>query len=768
MIEYLRGIVGELNRSIFVGERYEKNMRGITYAALLIIGVNVITGTINLMNGYPNIAIASAVFILSGLTMLFFTRIKRNRTAAVITASIAVVVLFTYEIFTVEHGFPIFWTLLFPLAFCYLADVRTGICISLYFLALCFLLFYTPVSDLAAAQYSDIIAQRFPILYLADVALTTYIMVQYHLTTLRQMDDAKELLEAKLDADRANAAKSEFLASMSHEIRTPINAVLGMNEMIQRESARGVELLSGESQDAREALDCIGAYAADVESAGNNLLSIINSILDISKLEAGKMDIVEAPYSLRTLVHDAYNLVIFKAMDKGLEFTVDVDGSIPDELCGDKVRVRQVIANILSNAVKYTDRGGVHMAVGATMDEGREPGRTLKLRVEVSDTGIGIKPEDVERLFSQFQRVDMDRNSTIEGTGLGLAITQGLLAMMGGTIQVKSEYGEGSMFTITIPQKIVSSEPVGDFKVQYDRGIEEMAVRGEIFRAPDAHILVVDDTKMNITVALGLLKRTELQIDTAGSGMEAIGLARDNAYDLILMDQRMPEMDGSEAMRRIKGQENGLNRETPIICLTADAIIGAKERYLAEGFTDYLTKPIDSNALERMLVKHLPEEKVLRVPRDKTQDGSDEARPAECASGDYAPLYAVDVDSAVGLRFCQNDDELYRSVLADYAQNAKEKACSMEQCLEERDWANLAILVHAVKSSSRMIGAAALADEAAALEQAADSADDAAIERGFPQMMARYRQVADAIGRMGLSEPESFSGDEEILEFLPE
>ena len=414
----------------------------------------------------------------------------------------------------------------------------------------------------------------------------------------RYMD---ELREQKQVADEANEAKTQFLANMSHEIRTPINAVLGFNEMILQEC-----------RDKDEAFSNIGSYAADIKNAGNNLLSIINGILDISKIEAGKMEIVEAPYSLSGLLNDVSDMVFLKAKEKGLDFKVDVDEGLPDELYGDKVRIRQVIINILANAVKYTDKGEVWLTVRGNGGDDNKAGSMLALKIEVKDTGIGMKEEDIDKLFRKFQRLDLIHNSTIEGTGLGLAISRQLMTMMGGTISVESEYGTGSKFMIEIPQKILSSEPVGDFRMRFEKNTVESQSGGEGFTAPDAHILVVDDTRVNLTVAKGLLKNTQIQIDTAGSGDESTELTLKRSYDLILMDQRMPGMDGTEALKIIRRQEEGLNRETPVICLTADAIIGAKERYISEGFTDYLAKPINNRELLKIMAEYLPKEKIIR------------------------------------------------------------------------------------------------------------------------------------------------------------
>lgn len=429
-----------------------------------------------------------------------------------------------------------------------------------------------------------------------------------------------------------------------------------------------------------------------------------------------------------------------------------------------------------SGARSYTDRGSVRMAVTGEVEGGCEPGQTVLLHIAVSDTGIGIKPEDIDKLFAKFERVDLDRNSTIEGTGLGLAISQGLLSMMGGGVRVESEYGEGSTFVIDLPQAIVSSEPIGSYLTQCERGAQETQAYEEAFHAPDARILIVDDTKMNLAVAVGLLRDTGLTIDTAGSGMEAVGLAGENAYDLILMDQRMPEMGGTEAMRRIQAQEDGPNRETPFICLTADAVIGAKERYLAEGFADYLSKPIDSKALERMMIRHLPSELVIPATREVGKanglllpdwDGHG-AQPNGNDLDGYAPLRVAGIDPKTGLDYCQGDESLYRSLLEEYAHSSDEKACDMAKYREEQDLENLGILAHAVKSSSRMIGAAALSDIAAEVERAADAGDLEAVESGFPEMMALYEDAVSAIRLLIPPAEEPAFDDGEIIEFFPD
>ena len=763
MWKSLRETWAELGRSIFVGERREKNMRGLAIGASLIVVLNLITGTMNLRQGYTMGAISSLVLILFFSTIFYFIVFRKNRTTALTFAVLAVIIIYGYDVVAVTTPIMPIWTLLFPWAFCYLVSVKAGIGLSVYFSALYLILFNTPLRQIVEGKYSQIVIERFALLYLANAFLCVYIMVQYHLNTLHQMDYAAQLVEARDAADKANEAKSEFLANMSHEIRTPINAVLGMNEMILRESLQAREQLPDDREAVRRVFTDISNYGGNIESAGHNLLAIINDILDFSKIESGKMEIVDAPYRFSSVLNDVSNMIIFKARDKGLDFLVDVDSDLPDGLYGDEVRVRQVMTNLLNNAVKYTKTGSVTLSVHiAPGDEIRE-GSAVRLVIAVKDTGIGIREEDRAKLFGKFERVDLQQNSTVEGTGLGLAITRSLVGMMGGSIDVESEYGAGSVFTVTLPQTVVSAEAVGDFKEKFEQSMRRTAAYKGSFRAPDACILIVDDTKMNLTVATGLLKKTALQIDTASGGPEAIELARSKRYDLILMDQRMPGMGGTEAMQRIKALDESANAETPFVCLTADAVSGAKERYLAEGFTDYLTKPIDSKALEAMLMKYLPAEKVMPV-------GAAEAPEAEKPSNDgFAPLRGAGIDPRIGLSYCQDDADFYRSILREYALGAEEKLRALRDAYAAQDWKDYAVYVHALKSTSRTVGAAALSERAAQLEAAANGGDAGTIRSEHDALLARYETVVAAI-RAALPAPDGAAagGDDGALEFAPE
>ena len=466
-----------------------------------------------------------------------------------------------------------------------------------------------PVS--AAGIYEIVPIVLFVISLILIIFVVAVIFVVYF--SQRAAENSR-LREARQIAERSSAAKSEFLAAMSHEIRTPINAVMGMNEVVLRESRQAQDRLPEKSEEVRGVFDDICGYAGIIDTAGKNLLSIINDILDISKIEAGRMEIREDHYKLSSVLNDVCHLIGIRAKARDLDFRMDVEDCLPDCLYGDAIRVRQIMLNILNNAVKYTERGSVTLSVYTDAEAVFETGETINLIISVKDTGIGIREEDLNRLFHKFERIGVSESEGVEGTGLGLTIVKNLLDMMGGSIRVESRYGIGSLFIVTIPQKIVDPAAIGDFRERFERSAETVDVPQELFRAPSARILIVDDTRMNLTVAEGLLKRTDMQIDTASGGEEALQLTLAIPYDLILMDQRMPGMDGIEAMHLIRAQEGGVNRQTPIICLTADAVSGAKKRYLAEGFTDYLSKPIDSLALRKKLIAYLPPEKIILFP----------------------------------------------------------------------------------------------------------------------------------------------------------
>ena len=423
---------------------------------------------------------------------------------------------------------------------------------------------------------------------------------------LRQNDEElrklnEELAEANSRLESASAAKSSFLANMSHEIRTPINAVLGMDEMILRECSD------------KQILE----YATDIDSAGHQLLSLVNDILDFSKIESGKMELHPVEYELFSVMNDCYNMIFMRARRKDLEFIVENDPDIPAFLFGDEVRIRQIIMNLLTNAVKYTKDGTVKLIFGYEKIDAEN----IKLVVSVKDTGIGISEENMKYLFDSFTRIDERANRNIEGTGLGLPITKKFTEMMEGEITVESVLYEGSTFTVKIPQKIADKGVVGKFSERLNHrkengdgngSTENEAPQKDKFTAPRARILVVDDVKMNLNVVRLLLKNTGMQIDLASSGEECLKYTLVKRYDVILMDHMMPIMDGIEALHKIREQADGLNVDTPVVALTANALVGAQEMYLDEGFVSYISKPVKSDDLEAALLNILPPDKIER------------------------------------------------------------------------------------------------------------------------------------------------------------
>ncbi|MBP5252376.1 MAG: response regulator [Lachnospiraceae bacterium] len=571
----------------------------------------------------------------------------------------------------------------------------------------------------------------------------------------KQQYEADVLRLEKASADEANKAKSNFLADMSHEIRTPINAILGMNEMILRETKE----------------DSIREYSGNIRNSGKNLLQLVNSILDFSKIEDGKMEIVPVRYSLSTLITYLVNSVQERAEEKKLKFKVIIDPDLPSEYYGDDARINQVVLNLLTNAVKYTHEGSVTLTVKCREVK---DGKAL-LYFEVADTGIGIKESDMDKLFESFERLDVIRNRTIEGTGLGMSIATKLLSLMDSKLNVKSTYGQGSVFSFDLWQKIENNEPIGEYKIHslYAGSTE---LYHESFHAPKAKILVVDDTRMNIIVVVNLLKKTGVEIDTAPSGEAAVRLADEVGYDLILLDQRMPGMDGTQTLKIIRDLDSGLNKDTPIICLTADAIRGAKEKYIAEGFTDYLTKPVEGKALEKMLITYLPKDKVEKITASPDAssvkaDDEDVSAPGEgTVSGGFDEiLKAAGIDTEAGIGYAQGDKDFYRDILKEYASEYQDHSGKLIGYYTRRDWDNYSVMVHAVKSTSRTIGAGALADLAAKMETASKDRDISFVENEHKNTLDLYEKIADAVKKaLGSSEEsEGSDDDDEIMEFAP-
>ena len=538
---------------------------------------------------------------------------------------------------------------------------------------------------------------------ISDGELQGYAMLLFDLTKERiQLEQMRKL---KVEADLANQAKSDFLAKMSHEIRTPINAVLGMDEMILRESR---------DQDVRK-------YALDIRSAANSLLSIINEILDSSKIESGKMEIVPTNYALGDMLTDLHNMMSGRAAEKDLNLFFEVDESIPSEYYGDDVRIRQVLLNILNNAVKYTRDGGVTLTVTGSRDE-KDAGYEL-LHIAVKDTGIGIREDDIKLLFSEYVRIDPMRNRYIEGTGLGISISRQLLQMMGSALQVRSVYGKGSTFYFDLRQKIVNEEPLGDYShrgKRFSTG-EYYAVA---YEAPDARLLLVDDNDMNRKVFRNLLRQTKMQIREAASGRECLEIVQNERFDLIFMDHMMPVMDGIETFHIMRISPNKC-QNVPVIMLTANAVKGAKEHYLQEGFQDFLSKPIMPDKLDEVILKYLPKGLIQKM--ETSEDAADAADrlkgelPEEAGQKVELPeLEEFDYEYAMGLL---RNRALLKETMIDFYRSipgiAKDLSLHEDSIEQEESLNAYRIQVHALKSTAATVGALLLSKLARISEVAA-------------------------------------------------
>lgn len=537
------------------------------------------------------------------------------------------------------------------------------------------------------------------------VALSFGLIILLFMASAKTVSDMVAAEREKQIAIAASAAKTNFLANMSHEIRTPINTIIGMNEMILRENS---------SEAVRE-------YAGNVQAASRLLLGLINDVLDFSKIEAGKMDILETNYRLSAMLTDVVNGIRSRADNKNLMLVVDVEESLPSVLKGDEIRIRQILNNLLSNAVKYTEEGTITFSV-----KGMRTGEGFALRMSVQDTGIGIKPEDKEKLFDSFRRLEEKKNRHIEGTGLGLNITKQLTELMGGRIEVESEYQKGSCFTVIIPQQVVDEIPMGKLEEAYREelsGEEESTCK---LYAPQAEILVVDDNDMNLAVASALLKRTGVKLTLAHGGRECLELCKKTKFDLILMDHMMPSPDGIETLHLLRADHDGPNRDTEVVVLTANAIAGMPEMYLAEGFADYLSKPIAAQALEDMICKHLPEEKLESATKQAVDDA------------------LLHINKSVGMEYCANSEEFYCEMKAAYCEQGEEYLQKLSEAHEKRDWKNYKITVHALKGTSLLIGAAAFSERARQMELLA-SEESKELLTEHEKFMEEYRAMLEKV-----------------------
>lgn len=563
-------------------------------------------------------------------------------------------------------------------------------------------------------------------------ALLMYIMLQSREIS-EHVRKQQELHEEKEIARQASEAKGRFLANMSHEIRTPINAVLGMDTMILRESKEPT----------------IKQYAMNIQNAGQTLLSLVNDVLDISKIESGKMELVPVQYELSSLINDVFNIIKIKAEASDLTLVLDISPNLPRGLIGDDVRIRQILMNLMSNAVKYTDNGSVTLTV---KEISREEAK-VRIHFSIKDTGIGIKEEDIHKLFSEYQRLDLEKNRNVEGTGLGMSITYQLLSLMDSKLQVSSVYGEGSDFYFDLEQDVYDSDEIGDIQAGVAAAAENYSYSVP-FIAPDAKILLVDDNQMNRDVFCGLIKDMQLQIDQAGGGIEALDKILTTQYDIVFLDHMMPDMDGIEVLKHVKTAEYQPNADTVFIALTANAIAGAREIYLKAGFEDYLSKPIIPAGLEQVLRRYLPSEKMVKS-NEQAENADKMQKTVQAGSVGLPDLPIVEgVDWSFGFLHYGDEEALKKavnsfydmiSVEANELQAMYEKVCDMNEADSENAMSQYRIKVHSMKTSANLIGAFLLSGCAAMLEFAARDGKRQQLLEMTPYFLSGWRSYKEKL-----------------------
>ncbi len=537
-------------------------------------------------------------------------------------------------------------------------------------------------------------------------ALVIGLMFLLIMAIIKTGQDLMETENKKQKAILAREAQSKFLANMSHEIRTPINAVIGMNEIILRESKD----------------ENIVEYASNIKSASDMLLRLVSDILDFSKIESGAIEIVNDEYDLLKMIKDEELLLKTRASEKKLSIHTDIDDALPSRLFGDELHIRQVVTNLISNAVKYTQEGSVSFKVyQKPIDE-----NTIDLYLSIKDTGMGIKPEDRKELFESFKRLEIEKNRNIQGTGLGLSIAKQLTELMDGDLSVESEYGKGSEFIVRVRQKVADRTPI----VENCTPVREK--KADYFTAEGASVLIVDDNEINVMVIKALLKRTLIKTDTAYSGKECIEKTKQTTYDLILLDHMMPEMDGIETLKLIRDDKSNPNNNGKIIVLTANVISGCREMYLSCGFDDYFSKPVQADKFDELLLTYLPPQKIEWNVGPVKDDLAVKEPKKESENI---------IHTEIGLGYCMNDRETYNEVLDMFVEQCDEYVTNLCSAMDKEDWHNYGITAHSLKTTSKTIGAVYLSEIAYKHEMAAKSEEVEFIYKDFDN----FKQLTNEI-----------------------
>ncbi len=830
------------------------NEKSIFLNTILIDCICLIMCVVNLVTKSLITAVILGILaVVCFINLAVYKKIRNDKIIRISTLTAISVIMMFFVISGENDGFAIVWLLLFPPVSVFFYNLLYGGVFSIVLGILTSVYLWSPLHALGYA-YSDMFAARFPLIYLCDVLICFYI----NHTLLTYKKQQTTLLEM---AKQASDTKSDFLANMSHEIRTPLNSVIGMCELILREN---------------DISDTVKDYCFNIQNSGRSLLAIINDILDFSKIESGKMEIIEEEFNIGSTINDVINMAMTRKGEKPIELIVKCDPKIPSGLIGDELRIRQVIINLVTNAIKFTENGCITINISQTKQE-----YGINLSVTVSDTGIGISPENLENLFSSFQQINTKKNRSVEGTGLGLAISKRFITSMGGFINVSSVYGSGSEFRFVIPLKVTNSNPFISIKEpeginsaclidttsfnmprvakEYTLLIKETAaalntkielfdrfdnlktsaeekkfthiftgkqefldnrgffekisdkteviivqertnsidvpngmkciykpfyaltisavfnnklLSGDInerrnssirFIAPKARVLIVDDNIINLKVAVGLMRPYRMQILTADSGRAAISLLRSKDIDIVFMDHMMPEMDGVETTKEIRKMEGEYYKKLPIIALTANAVNGVRDMYIAEGLNDFIAKPIELSALSRILKTWLPRE-YLKVPnRSDVFSGLNKRKtdlPERTVSDSAENLL---FNAETGISYTGGDVAAYHEILDIYLAKAQSTHNKIMRLFNEKAWKNYIIEVHALKSTSLMIGSKSLSELAKKLELAGKAGNYGLIEEKNSSMLELYAKVAE-LGKAyrGYSEPVAEADDEAV------